>query len=517
MKKAFVRIALFKGAKMYADSALSLVVPLVVIVLVFITKRVVLSLFVGIIIAGVMLKDSLFDSINYVFSTISSVFYSEGEVQASAIYVFGFLIMLGVLTELMKCSGGISAFVAWARQKVNCAKSSEFLAFIAGIVIFIDDYFNALSVGQIARPLNDANHSSRERLAYIIDSTSAPVCILMPISSWGAYILGIMGGVFGADKSFSVLANSIVGNFYAWFALLGVFLTILWQINLPQMVKYQNVGVQEFKEVKEHSDGNIWLLLLPLGALFVFVGFFIFYSGYKVVGNFDFIAMLSESQTGFALFWGGACALFVALVLSFKRISLQEYAMIVKDGFLLMLPATLILVFAWSIGPVIKEDLQTGVYLASLSKDFLSSGALSPHIVIPLILFIASSFIAFCTGTSWGTFAIMLPIGAEIALSNAVGLNLCVCAVLSGAVYGDHASPISDTTILSATGAGCSVHSHFVTQFPYVTSIACIALLAFGVAGYFDSVLVGYVFGIIAIFCVFGFYKKIFAKNVLSL
>ena len=191
--------------------------------------------------------------------------------------------------------------------------------------------------------------------------------------------------------------------------------------------------------------------------------------------------------------------------------------MIVKDGFLLMLPATLILVFAWSIGPVIKEDLQTGVYLASLSKDFLSSGALSPHIVIPLILFIASSFIAFCTGTSWGTFAIMLPIGAEIALSNAVGLNLCVCAVLSGAVYGDHASPISDTTILSATGAGCSVHSHFVTQFPYVTSIACITLLAFGVAGYFDSVLVGYVFGIIAIFCVFGFYKKIFAKNVLSL
>ncbi|MCI5969270.1 Na+/H+ antiporter NhaC family protein [Helicobacter sp.] len=501
---------------MYADSALSLVVPIIVIVLVFITKRVVLSLFIGIVVAGVMLKDSLFEIINYVFSTISSVFYSDGEVEVSAIYVFGFLILLGVLTELLKCSGGIAAFVAWARQKVNNPRSSEFLAFIAGIVIFIDDYFNALSVGQIARPLNDANHSSRERLAYIIDSTSAPICILMPISSWGAYILGIMGGVFGADKSFSILANSIVGNFYAWFALLGVFLTILWRINLPQMVQYQNVGVQEFEEIKEHSGGSVWLLLLPLGALFVFVGFFIFYSGYRVVGTFDLIAMLSEAQTGFALFWGGACALFVAVVLAFNRILANEYWLILKDGFLLMLPANLILIFAWAIGPVIKGDLQTGVYLANLSKELLSDGALSAHIVIPIILFVASSFIAFCTGTSWGTFAIMLPIGAGIALSNDVSLNLAVCAVLSGAVYGDHASPISDTTILSATGAGCSVHSHFVTQFPYVTSVAFIALLSFGIAGYFDNLLAGYVFGIPALIALFWLYKRIFKGNVLS-
>ncbi|TLD84436.1 Na+/H+ antiporter NhaC family protein [Helicobacter sp. MIT 11-5569] len=502
---------------MYADSALSLVVPIVVIILVFVTKRVVLSLFVGIVIAGIMLKDSVFSIASYVFSTISSVFYSNGEVQSSAIYVFGFLILLGILTEMMKCSGGISAFVTWARQKVNSPKSSEFLAFFAGIVIFIDDYFNALSVGQIARPLNDANHSSRERLAYIIDSTSAPICILMPISSWGAYILGIMGGVFGVDKSFDVLTNSIAGNFYAWLALLGVFLTILWQVNLPQMVKYQNVDVLEFEEIKEHSGGNMWLLLLPLGALFVFVGFFIFYSGYRVVGNFDIIAMLSEAQTGFSLFWGGICALFVALILSFKKISIQEYLLIVKDGFLLMLPANLILVFAWAIGPVIKEDLQTGVYLANLSKELLSSGALSPHIAIPMILFVASSFIAFCTGTSWGTFAIMLPIGAGIALSNDVNLNLAVCAVLSGAVYGDHASPISDTTILSATGAGCSVHSHFATQFPYVTTVASIALLSFGIAGYFDALLAGYIFGIPAMILVFWLYKTIFAKNVLRL
>ena len=171
---------------MYADSALSLVVPLCVIALVFITRRVVLSLFVGILLAGIMLEDSAFKVLQYIFNALFSVFYSEGEVQSNALYVFGFLILLGILTQLMQCSGGMNAFVHWARERVKSARGSEFVAFIAGIIIFIDDYFNALSVGQIARPLNDANHSTRERLAYIIDSTSAPICILMPISSWGA-------------------------------------------------------------------------------------------------------------------------------------------------------------------------------------------------------------------------------------------------------------------------------------------------------------------------------------------
>ncbi len=497
---------------MYADSVLSLVVPLCVIALVFITRRVVLSLFVGIFLAGFMLSNSFFGVLEYVLNAIGGVFYSEGEVQSNALYVFGFLILLGILTQLMQCSGGMNAFVHWARERVKTAEGSEFVAFIAGIVIFSDDYFNALTVGQIARPLNDANHSTRERLAYIIDSTSAPICILMPISSWGAYILGIMGGLVENTSSFSVLVQSIWGNYYAWFALLGVFLTILWQINLPVMRHNQGVGVEEFDEIKPHSGGSIWLLILPIIALIFFVGFFIFYSGYQVSQNPNLIEMLANAQTGFSLFWGGVCAIAVSVAIAWNRISLREYALIIKDGFLSMLPANLILILAWAIGPVIKNDLQTGIYLANLSRDFLASGVLSANVIAPLVLFLSASFIAFCTGTSWGTFAIMLPIGASIATINSIDMMLSISAVLAGAVYGDHTSPISDTTILSATGAGCSVQSHFITQLPYATTATFAALISFGVAGFFESLIVGYLVGFGMMFGAFYGYRRYLSK-----
>lgn len=497
---------------MYADSALSLVVPLCVIVLVFITRRVVLSLFAGIVLASFMLQNSVAGILEYIFGAVAGVFYSEGEVQSNALYVFGFLILLGILTQLMQCSGGMNAFVHWARERVKSARGSEFVAFIAGIVIFIDDYFNALTVGQIARPLNDANHSTRERLAYVIDSTSAPICILMPISSWGAYILGIMGGLIEDTSSFSVLAQSIWGNYYAWFALLGVFLTILWQINLPVMRHNQGVGVEEFDEIKPHSGGNIWLLIVPIVALIVSVGFFIFYSGYKSAQSSEWIEMLANAQTGFSLFWGGVCALGVSVLIAWNRIRWNEYVLIVKDGFLSMLPANLILILAWAIGPVIKNDLQTGIYLADLSKDFLASGVLSANMIAPLVLFVSSSFIAFCTGTSWGTFAIMLPIGVSIASLNGIDMMLSISAVLAGAVYGDHTSPISDTTILSAAGAGCSVQSHFITQLPYATTAALVALVSFGVAGFFESLILGYLVGLVLMFGSFYGYKRYFSK-----
>ncbi|MDA3967001.1 MULTISPECIES: Na+/H+ antiporter NhaC family protein [Helicobacter] len=500
---------------MYVDSALSLVVPLVVILLVLITRQVVLSLFVGIVLAGFMLKDSFFESLEYVYSSISSVFYSDGEVSVSSLYVFLFLVLLGILTQIMQSSGGMKAFVIWARERVNSPKGSEFLAFIAGIVIFIDDYFNALTVGQIARPLNDANHSTRERLAYIIDSTSAPICILMPISSWGAYILGITSGLIEGESGFSVLVSSIWGNYYAWFALLAVFLTIYWQINLSVMRNNQNVGIDSADELK-YSDrcGNIWMLIIPIFSLIVFVGFFIFFTGYKATNSLNPIDMLSSAETGFSLFFGGLCALVISIFVSYKNIELKDYFHIVKDGFISMLPAILILILAWSIGPVIKNDLQTGVYLANISKDYLATSQLSIELIVPVILFLISGFIALCTGTSWGTFAIMLPIGAAIAIQNDVNITLSISAVLAGAVYGDHASPISDTTILSATGAGCSVQSHFITQLPYATTTAFVSVISFGVAGYFNSLLLGYIVGIVGIVGIFWFYKSFLSKGL---
>lgn len=510
---------------MYGDSALSLVVPLCVIALVFITKRVVLSLFIGIAIAGAMITyhstitngaafsiGGLGDVLVYIYKSISSVFYSFNETgniewESSNLYVFGFLIILGIITQMIAYSGGIAAFVQWAKNKVNTAKGSEFLAFIAGIVIFIDDYFNALTVGQLTKSLNDANHSTRERLAYIIDSTSAPICILMPISSWGAYILGIMA-TLGEGQDFFVLLSSIWGNYYAWFALFAVFLTIYWQINLPAMKKYKNVGVRDFLSTTQKEGSHIGLLIIPIFALIGFITLLILWTGYKESGKLDLLEMLANTQTGFSLFWGGFAALVLNLLISWKYLEKRAFFPIFKIGTYSMIPASFILVLAWSIGPVIKEDMQTGIYLANLTKVWLDGGVGYASVAIPLAAFIISAFIAFCTGTSWGTFAIMLPIGLNLATTNNVEFAFVMSAVLSGAVYGDHSSPISDTTILSAAGAGCSVESHFITQLPYVSTTALIAFVSFALASYFDSILLGYGVGVLLLLGIFGLYKK---------
>ncbi len=503
---------------MYADSALSLVVPVVTIALVFLTRRVVLSLFLGIVLASIMLHyhNSIIEILIYIYKHIASVFYEYQNdtliINAQSLYVFGFLFILGILTQLMSYSGGIAAFVQWARMRIKTQRGSEFFAFIAGIVVFVDDYFNALTVGQVSKSLNDANHSTRERLAYIIDSTSAPICILMPISSWGAYIIMQFNKNFEGD-SFVLLFSSIWGNYYAWFALLAVFLTILWQINLPAMQKNQNVDVSEYLDLTPHTGASVWLLIIPILALLCFIAGLIFYTGYLEGGELSIIGMLGNTDTGFSLFWGGFLALILTLLMSFRHIAWQDYKPIVQLGISSMLPACLILILAWAIGPIIKDDLSTGVYLATLSKAYLESSTINPHIAIVVVSFAISGFIAFCTGTSWATFAIMIPIASSLAEVNNVDLILVISAVLSGAVYGDHASPISDTTILSATGAGCSVQSHFITQLPYVSIVAAITLVSFGVAGGLDSVLWGYVVGLLLMFGVFFVFKNMYGDN----
>lgn len=485
---------------MYADSALSLVVPLVVIALVFITRRVTLSLFCGIVIAAVMMSDSVSASLGYIWGHISGVFYSidesgKIELASNGLYVFGFLLILGILSQLIAYSGGVGAFVAWARGRVTSPRGSEFVAFIAGIVIFIDDYFNALSVGQMSKSLNDANGSTRERLAYIIDSTSAPICILMPLSSWGAYIIGILDSKHLALESgaFLTLVASVWHNYYAWLALLVVFLSIYWQLYFPAMRTRVNVGIKIAEAGHKHSISSVWLLIAPIFLLICSVAAMLFYSGYAQSGSFNPIVMLQNTQTGFALFWGGLFALCISVVLCLRHLETDSIVPIIRYGIGSMMPAILILICAWAIGPIINEDMQTGQYLANLTQENLAQYA---GAILPVLVFVISGFIAFATGTSWGTFAIMLPIAATMAQLCGADYLLSLSAVLAGAVYGDHASPISDTTILSATGAGCNAQSHFVTQLPYVSFAALWALVGFGVASATGLVVLGWACGV---------------------
>lgn len=494
------------------NSFLSLLVPIVVIALVLLTKRVVLSLFVGIVLGGVILHyQEPLGILSYVYAKISSVFYeysSESGLSLvwDSIYVFLFTLFLGILSQVVLVSGGVGAFVEWARNKVKDTRSSEFSAFFAGIVIFIDDYFNALTVGQIAKPLNAMHKSSKERLAYIIDSTSAPICVLVPISSWGAYIIGVLQKSVPEQSSSPLLflLSSVGSNFYAWFALLGVFLAILWQVNLPAMRKNINVSAKEDHR-DEYPPTKISLLLLPIFSLVVSITFMIFYTGYKNSGSMELLSMLGDCDTPFALFCGGLIALSLALLISLPYLKISEIPNIFIKGINAMLPAVVILILAWAIGPVIKEDLQTGVYLGNLVKTSLPSSAL---VLLPLLLFLISAFISFSTGTSWGCFAIMIPIAAELAVQSGGNVIFAISAVLSGAVYGDHTSPMSDTTILSSIGAGCSLQSHFITQLPYAGVSAFCAFISFLLLSLTSNALLSMLVGAGLLIAIFAYLKS---------
>ncbi|MFP6121750.1 Na+/H+ antiporter NhaC family protein [Helicobacter pylori] len=492
-------------------SASSLIVPLSVILMVVFTKRVALSLFVGILVSAVLMHSlHLSQLVEYIYHKITSVFYTyeleKGlHFNLSNLYVFGFLIFLGVLSQVILKSGSVQNFVKKAKKYSKNAKTPEFIAFFSGIIIFVDDYFNALTVGQISKSLNDAHNSTRERLAYIIDSTSAPVCLLVPISSWGAYIMGIMNNNDSSPllkDSFSVLVQSLSSNYYAIFALIAVFLTILWQINLPSMRKYQNIGVKDFYSEQEESSSKLApLSLLPLSILLLIVSIssLIFYTG----------VILKNTDASFSLFYGGLFSLIVTYLLAYKFLEKGSFFKLMLDGFKSVGPAILVLTLAWAIGPVIRDDAQTGIYLAHISKGFLNSGG---GAYMPLIFFLISGFIAFSTGTSWGAFAIMLPIGAGMA--NESDIILIVSAILSGAVYGDHTSPISDTTILSAAGAGCSVQSHFITQLPYATIAMLCSAVSLGVASFMHSRSLALLIGVALLVGVFYLLKRLYGENL---
>lgn len=449
-----------------------------------------------------------FEIPTYILQKVLSVFHytndsGETEINWYAIYIFIFLLMLGVLPQMFIHSGGIDAFVNWARKVVKNQRSSEFLIFIAGVVIFIDDQFNALTLGRSVRPLSDASGISRERLAYIIDSTSAPVCILIPLSSWGAYIIGILNGILpkdGAQSAIVVLISSIGLNFYAWFALVAVFLTILWRINLPIMHKNINIGAEEGVENQKRKDGSIYSLVIPIAALALGTLAMIFWTGYQNSKSTEIYAILSNTHTAFSVFFGGVLALLSSFLTSFKYIETKEYPQILKQGLKISFPSVVILILAWAVGTIVRDDLQTGVYISDFAKVFFGAESVN---FIPLLLFIISILIAFVTGTSWGCFAVMIPIGIDLTLASNGDVAIALAAVLSGAIFGDHTSPISDTTILSSAGTGCSVQSHFITQLPYASIAAGSALLAFLTFGFSNSVWLSFLVGGVMLIGVF--------------
>lgn len=499
----------------------SILPPVFAIVLVITTKKVLLSLGAGVLTAAFLVADyNPLETLSLVWTAFAEVFWVEGALNTTYVYILVFTLTLGMITALIMMSGGSAAFSDWAITKITGRRGAQALAAVLGVVIFIDDYFNALAVGQVARPVTDRHRVARAKLAYLIDSTSAPVAVLAPFSSWGASIIGIMAPILAA----SALTVSEVGafvtsagmNYYAIAAIITVFLVVGLQLDLGPMRGEEERAIEEGRtfdaslavpgelaeDLPVHEPGAMRALVVPFAALVVGVLGGIVWTGYTgadepSLAPLDLMASTDVTQ---ALIYGGAlgfaCALYYYLRYTSDnpRFGRSTLGRGLVEGIKSMLPAVYILLLAWMLGSLI-ESLGTGDYLGGL----VESANLPPQWLIPLMFLVAAAM-AFSTGTSWGSFGILLPIAGGImnSLDQPELLLAAFGAVLAGAVFGDHCSPISDTTILSSTGASCNVIVHVVTQLPYAIGGAFAALSGYVVFALTGSGLVGF-FGMVVV------------------
>ena len=479
----------------------SLIPAVLMLVLVLLTRKVILSLGIGIIVGAFMLTQmDIGAGLALIWSIFAGIFVSDGSLNMGSIYLLSFLFLLGITTAFMTASGGSRAFGRWAVERIRTRKGAKLVPSLLGIAIFIDDYFNALAVGQVARPVTDRYKVSRAKLAYYIDSTSAPITVISPISSWGAYIIGTIGSILATNEiteyqAFEAFVLMIPANLYVFAALLLVFLTIYLRLDIGPMKVHEKRALETGElnnpekgdvpgdlndEFKEHGNGKISHLIWPIVSLIVGTVATMVITGIQnSEGTADLLSIFANTNVNISLFTGGVVSVLIALILYMSQPKPKSgLPHVFGQGMKAMLPAIYILVFAWMIGDIIGQ-LQTGEYLA---QQFSQADINLAY--LPLIIFLLSGFMALSTGTSWGTFGIMLPIAGEIAAVSDPTLILpALSAVLAGSVFGDHCSPISDTTILSSTGAGSNHIDHVLTQLPYAIIAAVAASIGYVILG----------------------------------
>ncbi|WP_342505919.1 Na+/H+ antiporter NhaC family protein [Sporosarcina sp. FSL K6-2383] len=502
----------------------SILPPLIAIVMVLATKRVLLSLGSGIVAAAILAASfSPGESVKYIWNGMIVSFWDGGALNTYNIYIMLFILLLGVITAFVSLSGGSRAFAGWAERRIKTARGAKMLTTLLGIAIFVDDYFNALAVGQIARPITDQHKISRAKLAYFIDSTSAPICSISPISSWGAFLIGQMALIFAGSTaiSYSPLSAFIMMapmNFYVVATLAMVFFFAWTDIDLFTMKKHEKLAKEDGQlfdpnkeipgQLKEdfpvHAYGRVRDLVAPIVSLVVVTFTMMFWTGYVIGGSPSIWSIFENTNVPLSLLAGGVVGALVAAILYGVQMKHNETATMqlmgraFVSGVQSMMPAVLILIFAWALTDLIAI-LDTGTYLSEVVMKANMSVAF-----LPAIIFILAGLMAFATGTSWGSFGILMPIAGTIMIDAAPELLLpALAAVLAGSVFGDHCSPISDTTILSSTGAGSNLMDHVTTQLPYALISAIVAAIGYFVLGVTGSVWVGLVAVIIILIVLF--------------
>ena len=480
-----------------AGTIYSLIPPLVVILMVILTKKIIISISSGIIVGALLLNEfSPGGAVENIVNSAVGIFYDGENINSDNILLLIFIFGLGIITSFVAKNGGAIGFAKWARKHVKSPAAAQLVAVFLGILIFIDDYFNALTVGEVARPLTDQQKVSREKLAYLIDSTSAPVCSICPLSSWGAYIVALFAMILPATVApLNQFIYTIPYNFYAIFALAVVLLSAGLNINIGKMNDIDSIykklsGEEDDEDEEDGTTGSESAsgLVIPIVLLAGISLIMMYITGCISSGSFAIMDVLSGASTYLSLVTGGAVAL-IYCAYRYYHLHGRHPIHVVIEGLRGVSGATAALLFAWVFIDIV-DQMQTGIFLSGIMVQY----HVNPQLM-PFILFILSSVMAIATGFSWGVFGIMLPISVQISQSMGLSMEMMYCclgAVLSGSVLGDHCSPIADTTILSSTGARCNHIDHVVSQLPYAMFSGLIAAVGFFIIGFTGNLLISF-------------------------
>ena len=520
---AFVAVVIFLVISAFVttpetvqQSFWSLIPPIIAIILALVTKEVYSSLFIGILTGSLLYSGFNFEG------TMTHVF-SDGIIASLSdswnVGILIFLVILGTIVQLMNRTGGSAAFGNWATRRIQTREGAQLATIGLGVLIFIDDYFNCLTVGSVMRPVTDKYKVSRAKLAYLIDATAAPVCIIAPISSWAAAVSGFVEG----ENGLALFIKTIPYNYYALLTIAMMVMIVLMHINYGPMAEHEYNATEKgdiyttpdrpYANAEDESQGKVGIvadMLVPIFSLFMCCVIGMIYTGGFFSGT-NFIDAFAGSDASVGLVLGSFCALIITMVYYLIRnsLSFEEMMGCLPDGFKQMVPAILILTLAWTLNST-TASLGAKEFVAGI----IANNAAGFANFLPAIIFLIAVGLSFATGTSWGTFGILIPIVvACFQTTDPQLMIIAMSACMAGSVCGDHCSPISDTTIMSSAGAQCNHINHVSTQMPYALTCAAVSAVTYIIAGLIRNAAISLVVGFVILLAVMFIFKVAGGKN----
>ncbi len=492
--------------------------PLLAIFLALITKEVYSSLFIGIVSGGLLYSGFAFEG---TMTHVMKDGFIASIADAYNVGILLFLVLLGSLVAMMNKTGASAAFGRWARDHIKTRIGAQIATIILGMLIFVDDYFNCLTVGSVMRPVTDAKKVSRAKLAYLIDATAAPICIIAPISSWAAAVAGFAKGA-GAESGFSLFIAAIPYNFYAILTIVAMFAFAFLKFDFGPMKRHESAvssgepdlgAIEDATEaLTQNERGRVIDLVIPVVVLIACCMVGMVYSGGYFGGDNsgDFVKAFSDSDASVGLVFGSIAAIVFAVVFYLCRrvITFRDCMDAFPEGFKAMVPAIMILCCAWTLKSM-TDSLGAKVFIS----DIISGPAAGLWNFLPAIIFVIAIVLAFSTGTSWGTFGILIPI-VLAAIPGSSMTIIAVSACMAGAVCGDHCSPISDTTIMASAGAQCNHIVHVNTQLPYALTVAAVSFAAYIIAPFVGTAWISLPLAVLLMLAMLFFLKLVLKGSV---